>query len=550
MMLVRSPSDCRTGPIAVFLAALILFSINLDRPPHQDEMHHALAAQHLIETGRPILDQGEYTRGIVYTWCVAASYELFGEGLASARAPSVLFMAAVAAILFAWVRREAGELAAWISAGLFVSSPFAVEIAQFCRFYSLQMLAFLLGAVCIYYSLRVDATPRKRVSLIVAGMALFALAVWMQPTTFMGLVGVAVWGCGVVVLRVLADTKKSWTDKAWLLGLLFAVGLVVLLAATSSGWLQSMVIRYRQTALFSVHTRDEFWFYHVRYMMLYPTLWSLTSIVAVGAMLKVPRFGCHAVVIFSISFLLTSFGGMKATRYLSFAQPFLFIIWGVGLASVAPLLSAAARTAREELRRWDALPQRLSKMIVAVVAVAVALILLLMNPFWLRSAAMIGNVALPMEVPNTDWRAARTSLEWWTANADIMITTEELGAIYFLGRSDVRYSASKLGEIANMGQGFEFGIDWRTGRPVISKPESLRQLIECFDRGLVVGPIQHWGDRLRISEEAKSVIQKYARPIAVPKESYLYAWAWDHGPREPRPTYCAGLGRFSGRKTH
>ncbi len=162
---------------------------------------------------------------------------------------------------------------------------------------------------------------------------------------------------------------------------------------------------------------------------------------------------------------------------------------------------------------------------------------------------MIGNVALPGEVPTTDWRAARNALAWWTENADIMITTEELGAIYFLGRSDVRYSPSKLGEIASRGQDFEFGIDWRTGRPVISKAESVKRLIDCFPSGFVVGPVKDWGNPILISDEIQDILKRYAEPIDVPKRSYLYAWGWDHAPPEPRPSYCAGLERFSGRKT-
>ena len=100
---------------------------------------------------------------------------------------------------------------------------------------------------------------------------------------------------------------------------------------------------------------------------------------------------------------------------------------------------------------------------------------------------MIANVAMPTEVPTTDWRAARKILAPWVSRVDIMITTEELGAIYFLGRSDVRLSPSKLRELAR-DQRKEFGIDYRVGRPVISKPESVEKLIECFRTGLIVGP--------------------------------------------------------------
>src|SRR5262245_2034706 len=119
------------APAIVFGVALLLFSLNLNRPPHQDELHHVLAAQHLIETGRPLIGTGEYWRGIIHTWLVAFSYRIFGESVAAARIPAVLFVALVAPILFMWVRREAGKLAAWITAILYVSSPFIVEIAQF-----------------------------------------------------------------------------------------------------------------------------------------------------------------------------------------------------------------------------------------------------------------------------------------------------------------------------------------------------------------------------------------------------------------------------------
>lgn len=470
----------RVAPLLVLASAFLLFSINLDRPPHPDEMHHALAAQHLLETGRPILDQGEYTRGIAYTWFVAISYEIFGEGLASARAPSVLFVAAVAAILFVWVRIEAGVLAAWIAAGFFITSPMTVEIAQFCRFYSLHTLSFLLGAICVYYAAAGEASPRRRVLLASAAMILFAFSFWLQDTTLMGLAGVAVWAGGALVQRTFFNPAMSSAAKRWLLVVLILAGVVVILAATSSGWLQSMIHGYRRTPLFSAPTRTEFWFYHARFLILYPTLWSLVGILAICAMLKVPRLSWYAVIVFSTSFLVASFGGMKATRYLSFAQPFLAIVWGVGLAALAPVLSRGSQAATDRLIASDVIPKRAATAIGTTVIAVGALSVILMNPFWLRSAAMIRNVALPGEIPTTDWRAARNALAWWTENADIMITTEELGAIYFLGRSDVRYSPSKLGEIASRGQGFEFGIDWRTGRPVISKPESVERLIECF----------------------------------------------------------------------
>ena len=207
------------APTLVFLLALILFSINLDRSPNPDELHHVLAAQQLLDTGRPIIDKGEYWRGIHHTWLVAISYEVFGEGLASARIPSVLFVALIAPILFLWVRREAGLLAAWITAILFISSPFTVEIAQFSRFYALQILSFVLGAMCWYYGLVAALSLQRRVLLIAISIGMFALAVSAQVTTYVGLVGVASWTFGLLVQRVYFGPKGDpFVKKAMTVG--------------------------------------------------------------------------------------------------------------------------------------------------------------------------------------------------------------------------------------------------------------------------------------------------------------------------------------------
>ena len=139
------------APGAAFVFALILYSLNLDRPPHPDELHHVIAAQNLLETGRPIIAEGEYWRGILHTWLVAISYAIFGEGLASARIPSVIAVALVVAILHVWVRNEAGSRAAWFTTVLFATSPYTVEIAQFCRFYALQLLFFTSGSIAVFY---------------------------------------------------------------------------------------------------------------------------------------------------------------------------------------------------------------------------------------------------------------------------------------------------------------------------------------------------------------------------------------------------------------
>lgn len=538
-------SNSRIEPLIVLALAGLLFSINLDRPPDPDELHHVLAAQHLFETGRPILAEGEYWRGIIHTWMVATSYALFGESLASARIPPLVLVALTAPILFLWVRREAGRLAAWLTAVLFISSPFTVEIAQFSRFYGLQVFSFVLGAVCFYYALTGSAGPLRRAGLGVLAIASFLLAISAQVTTLVGLVGVGVWTVGVLARQVLMNAAVSRGVKTSLVAAFVVAGAVAAGAAVLTDIPDWLWESYRETPLWGVEWQNDFWFYHVRFVLFYSTLWSLVGVLAVLAVLHSPRLAWYGITIFSFSFLLMSFAGFKSDRYLSFAPPFLAIVWGMGLAHVVPPFRRYLDTTWDRFKETLALPPGLRSIASTAVAGFVVAIIVVTNPFWLRTATVIGNVAVPGEVPVTNWAAGRDALASWTAGADIMLSTEELGAIYYLGRSDVGFNPSKMGEIGAGDDPPEFAIDPRTGRPLVSTPESLERLIECFPRGFIVGPARDWGRDIFIDEPVQAVLEKHAEPIDVPEDSHLFAWGWNHEPRQPKPSYCSDLNRFS-----
>jgi 4-amino-4-deoxy-L-arabinose transferase-like glycosyltransferase len=537
----------RVAPLLVFAFALMLFSLNLDRPPHPDELHHALAAKGLQETGRPALAEGEYWRGLPHTWMVAASYTIFGEGLASARIPTVILVAAVALILFAWIRREVDSLAAWMTAVLFISSPFAVEIAQFSRFYALQMLCFMLGSIGVYVSAVRQLSLARRLLLIIGATALLVTALLLQITTAIGLFGVAVWAAGLAAVRFYTNSDDVAVKRKWATTGLILVGIAIFAIAYITGVLDLAWDRFRATSLTNSSSRNEFWFYHVRFLLFYPTLWPLAGLFAVLAIIRSPKLAWLCIAIFVISFLLGSFAGPKNTRYLSFATPFLAIIWGIGLAHILPALRNYTELMRARLVDTLSLPHRFRSVMGTSAVFLILAIVLIMNPFWIRTAALIGNVALPMEIPATDWRTAREALAPWTRDAGIMITTEELGAIFFLGRSDVRFSPSKLQELPP-DQQREFGIDFRTGRPIITTPSSVEKLIDCFPQGFIVGPIENWGDPILISEEIQAVLERRAEPIEVPQQSYLYAWGWNREPVSTEPAYCSDLKQFSGRQ--
>jgi Dolichyl-phosphate-mannose-protein mannosyltransferase len=528
------------APFALFVGAALVYSLNLGRLPHPDELHHVLAAKGLLESGEPRIAEGLYTRTLMFTWLVARSFALFGESLSAARLPALLPTAALVALLFVWLRHVADARAAWLGALLFALSPFAVDMAQFSRFYALQMLSLFGAAVCAYEALEPNP-PHRRLGLALAALAAAALAFYLQPTTIMGLAGLCSWLAAALLLPVLLDPATPRRRKLALASVLAGLGVLVLLVLLASGSLPKLWAQYRSTPLFNRGTEGQFWYYHARYSLLYPSLWPATGILALAALAARPRPASFLAVVFAVAFLLSSFGAAKSLRYIAYAQPFLFALWGVGLAALWAPLGRFLRGLGVDLRAtlprgWPA-GAWLAR---AMLAVALAF-LVLANPAWLRTATLLAGVTIPPEQPPTNWPAAREALEPWLARAGVVVTTEELGTLYFLGRYDVRYSPSKLEELAPSQQR-EFGIDHRTGRPVIATQPSLERLMDCYGSGVILGPAEDWGKPHKINDGLARLITERATPIELPARSRLFAYGWDRSAEgRPPPSACAGL---------
>ena len=333
------------APTVLALAAGLLYCINLGRLPHPDELHHALAARGLLDHGLPSIAEGVYERGLLHTYLVAGSYALFGDSLASARIPSVVCMALVAALLFVWLRREASSLAAWLGAGGFAVSPFAVDIAQFARFYAPQCLAFLVAAFLTYAAVSGRHTLRRRALLLVGALPPALLALNLQPTTLIGLVSIASWaGCVLGIPWLTAPSVPRRHKLA-----VIAIGVLALMVFLFSGLATTLWQLFRSTPLFNLKNADEFWYYHALYSLFYPTLWPLTGLLGFAAIATWRQPALFALLAFAVSFVLNSLAASKSLRYIIFAQPLLFAAWGMGLAAIWPPLRSFGMDLRQRL---------------------------------------------------------------------------------------------------------------------------------------------------------------------------------------------------------
>lgn len=441
--------DDRWPALLLFVASALFFSLSLYQPGHPDEFYHILAARGLLVTGEPRIAEGTYTRGLPFTWLVAGFFWLFGDSVAVARLPSVLATAAVVAILFLWVRRACNPLAAWLTTLLYATSPFALSIANFSRFYALQTLSILLGTWLVFVlSTRPLAQPRSLVLALIAA-AFFAFAMLLQPTTLINMVGLGAWLILFLLSRQLAAPNGQRHARRLILAGLFSLA-VVLVGLWASGTLAELWHLYRQVPLFNRSQQDAFWFYHFWYVLHYPTFWPLTGLFALLACLRWPRLGSLALTVFAVAFVLHSFAGPKNLRYIAHAQPMLFVIWGLGLAALWPFLRAGLSTLAQGLVALLPGERARAQLAGRLLVAAATLFCVLANPAPLRTVALLAGITLPGEDPPVYWEKARAELLPWFARAEVVITTEELATLYYFvnllfhGRNKISRVCSKL----------------------------------------------------------------------------------------------------------
>lgn len=525
--------------LLVFTGSAAIFSINLDRLPFPDELYHILAAKGLVETGEPRIAEGLYWRGYLQTWLTAWSFRLFGESLATARIPSVLFAAGLVTASFWWLRARVGTSIALLGAVFYALSPFAITIAQFCRFYALQTLSFFLAAVAIAEAANADRSPKGRFTFLALGLLALGLAIHLQPVSTIGGLGIALYLGGAVLLPKLIDPTLPWVKRFGPALVVSSVLVFGLAASAASGLLDELWSRFRQAETFNAHLADQFWYYHAWYQLFFPTLWPATGLLALAAFARWPRPAALALSVFTTAFLLSSLAAPKSLRYIAYAHPFLIILWTLGLAAVWANLRETLSALVTSLAARFELPTTTGRGLARFLVGGAIAFLVLANPAWLRSVTLLADVPVPPERPPVDWPAAKPVLAPYLASGRFVVTSEELGTLYFLGRFDLTLNASRYDEIVR-GTGPTIVRDPRTGRGVGRDLAATRLVLACRAPGVFISLEQFWNDAPQIvAPTVKTFLLAHARPLELPAGSRLVAFVWDE--RSGEAAECAEL---------
>lgn len=536
--------------IGISLVLLILLALLVRLPligeaPMMDELYHLFAAKSWLAEGELAIADGVYTRASGYTKLIALGFDLFGEHIEVLRMIGVIAAALSLIALFFWTRTVAGAAAAWIAALLFCFWPDGIAVSVNHRFYAPHGMLFLLGAIGVY--LMIDKRDWWEKSTLIAlgiGAAfLLALALLLQKTTLIGIAGVALWGSliiGVPWLKSL-ETAQRWMALA--AAAVLGVGAFAVLALSGIG--AGLLDAFRWTPAWAAASQNQFWFYHALLTLYYPTLWSATGIGVLIAMAYRPRPVGFCLCIFIPAFILQSLGGMKHFRYLYYAMPFLFVIWGMALAHLLERFWPFLKDATD--KTLDVLAPNLPRRPLRFGLIgAVLLFTLIANAASIKTVAMLAGVTVPPMTKPPEWDVANEVLEPWLEGA-ILLTTSEMETLYAFDRYDMLISNSRMSELLRNNGGHldgetigEFSLDWRTGRPVISEPASLDLVMSCFPKGVIVSNVYRWRYDPQLDDEVADLIEAKATKVDLPPSSMIRAYRWEHAKADNLPA-CTDL---------
>ena len=236
------------------------------------------------------------------------------------------------------------------------------------------------------------------------------------------------------------------------------------------------------------------------------------------------------------AFALLSLGAMKHFIYIAFLLPFLFVIWAIALA---PAIEPTVRwiitiTDRAVAQIAPALPGRATRW--GLIA-ASALFLIVSNGAPARTLLKPFGIALGADETSIDWQPLAAAIQPWLQKAAIVLTPNDVYALYYLGDYDVEVSASRLSETPGR---VEFSVDPRTGRPVIATAASLRLIMSCYPTGVLVADATTHPSPWIGGEDLTQVIKQDMSPIDLHGHPGLFAFHWDRSGEAPAPE-CAAL---------
>jgi hypothetical protein len=526
-------------PLFVGAASLIWYAQLRDHAPQYDEFYHLLSAQSWALTGDLAIAEGQYLRAEYFSKLLGLFFRVFGPSIELARLLTATAAAVLIAVVFVWTRRHIGRLEAWIASFGLAASTTVASMAVLVRFYSAHALLFFVASIVVYSLLTPDRgrSPFQLMLLVAFAVALVVASLHLQVTTLVGLVAVMTWAA-VDQSRRLAALSAAAGKSAVALTAIVGFLLAALVLLIQTGTVRRIWAVSRSHAYWASGSSADF--YHWQLLEMHPVFYGLFPLVVLVAVTRYRRPAVFCAVVFVVGMLAHSAAATRGIRYVFYLMPFFVILCAMAISQTILWVRAAATQALAAVQGRPQPPDR-GGLVGTVCVIASITFLLAATPDIFRTGrlAQMGMAHMHPQY-SVRWLDAAPILREAFATSNVVVTTNALSALYYLGNYDVEFSATRLHETP---LGEEFDRDPRTGRPVISSQDSLALLMGCFATGIVVAERWSWGDMVYgIDPRSRTLLEEFASPVLLPDSSRLIAYRWNNPQATFVPT-CPNVGR-------
>ena len=529
----------RTILIGSALVALITVAVRLADITHPavfDEFFHILAANGFLETGTFNINDGTYTRGRLYTAILAVFIKMFGNSFFVYRLPSLIFGCMISVAVFIWLYKELGRRQAWIAATLMAFSPEMIYISQFTRFYSLQSLLFFIFAIVVYYNNAIfdKFSLNSRVGMILLAAFLLLASTHLQTITLIGLTGIFLWVFITYAIKFHTNKNTSAIIALYSATTVIAVTGLVFVLATKQG---NMLLEQYTTPPHWMGTKNPgIFFYHYFYSETYPAFWFYLPLIILVGLIRNLRMAFFCAIIFCTAIAIHSFSGYKAPRYIFYVMPFFFILVSIAITCLYDYLSKTI-SALINMSPLNSITGIKIKYVCSILSVIIILFIAFMNPSYVGSIkSIISPGTLLSYYSNTaDWSELKSTLTDLVDAETVIVSSEAPKSQYYLGTYDF-----ELNQVAVLDENkIEFARNKRLGRPSFSTVESLKKIVSCNKKGILISESRRFmhAERIIPSDTRNYIIENFKNEKIKIPDVLVYTWYSDKD--LTKPTDCS-----------
>jgi hypothetical protein len=237
-----------------------------------------------------------------------------------------------------------------------------------------------------------------------------------------------------------------------------------------------------------------------------------------------------------------SLAAWKTERYLFYALPMFFALWGLAIGGALPWLRERAATGLDSLFSGS-LPPRVRGLLVSGALLASLAFVAFGSAAtsWAVKFITVGDHEYQGGWGgyrgNPDWAGAAVALEDELRRSEVVLASYDVSAIYGIGRAD--YLLRHVGPMT--GRRLDFFPRGKTPTPIVSTPASLELVMRCHATGLAIVESGHLRQDWATSDELVDFLEARTTQVTVPRALRLYVARWEREPAGTDAAACAEI---------